>query len=151
LHGTGIEADDKEAVLWLTLASKQGHVEATGELGTLFRFGRGVPQDFLMAAELHIDAAKSGDGISHGNLADYRGDLEKLALDGSAGASLALAKICEAGLGTDADFPLALAWVRWFDTLIHGPWEPSQLEERDTLRVKLEAAQPSEFRCLFET
>ena len=138
LHGSGIAPDDNQAVLWLVMAYKQGHIEATSQLGTMFRFGRGVTRDLLMAAQLHVSAAKNGDPVAHGNLADYRSELEDLALDGRPEASLALAQIYEAGLGTDADLPEALAWLQWGDGLPPTQRLPDQRDERESLRSALQ-------------
>ena len=56
LHGDGVERDDTEAVLWLGKAAEQGHVEATGQLGTCYRFARGVKRNTVLAAQLHVKA-----------------------------------------------------------------------------------------------
>src|SRR6185437_10666787 len=83
LHGDGIqnnhgiETNDAHAVEWLTRAAAQGHIEAIGELGTLFRFGRGVEQNYVTAASLHVKAAAAGDVVSLGNLTSYQPEIEQ--------------------------------------------------------------------------
>jgi TPR repeat protein len=95
------------------MAAKQGHVQANAELGTLCRFGRGVERDIVMAAQLHVMAAKTGDVVSLGNLSDYRTELEQVALGRNTSASLSLATIYDMGLGVGQDAATALAWTRW--------------------------------------
>ena len=94
-------------------AARQGHVEAIAQLGTLHRFGRGVAQNLVTAAGLHVLAAKAGDSMAMGNLCDYMKELEQLALDGSTSASVTLATIYDRGLGVGQDAAMALAWTRW--------------------------------------
>lgn len=113
LHGDGAEQDDALAAQWFMRSAEQGYVEAIGELGTLFRFGRGVEADLLVAAELHIAAAQAGDGCAHGNLADYRDELEALALEGSREAASCLSQMADWGLGRDKDPAQCWAWLTW--------------------------------------
>lgn len=71
---------------------EHGHIEVIGQLGTLFRFGQGVDQSFVAAAEMHVIAALDGDVTSMGNLQDYQDEIEKAAIAGSVIAALCLAK-----------------------------------------------------------
>ncbi len=103
LHGSGLEADDRMAFEWLAKSAAQGYVEAVGELGTLYRFGRGAARDLLAAAELHIAAAEQGDPTSHGNLSDYHAELVAMAIEGNREAAFDLMRIYQSGLGVDKD------------------------------------------------
>ncbi len=81
----------------------QGHVEASGQLGTLYRFGRGVEQAIAMAAQFHVRAALAGDPVSIGNLADYQLLIEKEALSGSLLATSCLAQMYAQGISVKQD------------------------------------------------
>lgn len=107
-----VDQDDKEAVRWLALATAQGYIEAISELGTLCRFGRGVPQDLAAASQLHLLAAESEDAVALGNLCDYQNELEQVALGGNPTASLSLG-MYDKGLAVERDQSTALAWLAW--------------------------------------
>ena len=95
------------------LTAIQGHTEAICELGTLYRFGRGIEQNFVKAAELHVIAALAGDATAFGNLSDYYPEVEKAALAGSVSASLSLAKMYDNSLAVEKDKGKVLAWLWW--------------------------------------
>lgn len=59
LHGDGVPLNPQLAAEWLRKAGEQGHVEAVGELGTLYRFGNGVEQNF--AAALRVTAGQAAE------------------------------------------------------------------------------------------
>jgi uncharacterized protein len=48
-RGLGVDADDREAAVWLRRAAEQGQAEGQLMLGILFYYGRGVPQSFVRA------------------------------------------------------------------------------------------------------
>lgn len=109
----GVVQGDEEAAKWMTLAAKQGHLKAISRLGTLRRMGRGIPQDYASAAELHVIAASDGEPDARSGLADYVDEIRKTALDGSALAALCLGKMYHRGLGVERDNREAMAWLRW--------------------------------------
>ena len=111
--GDGVTQDDAQAFDWFLRSALGGCTEAVAEVGTAYRFGRGVAQNFVEAASWHVGAAARGDVVAMGNLADYREDLERLALDGSLSAAHWLARMYESGLGVEKDDALLYAWVRW--------------------------------------
>jgi hypothetical protein len=111
LWGDGVEEDEFEAVAWLTRAAVQGHIEATGQLGTLFRFGHAVEQNFVTAAQLHVKAARAGDVVSMGNLVDYHADIEREALAGSLRAALCLATMYDDGVVVEKNAAIGYAWL----------------------------------------
>jgi TPR repeat protein len=46
---TGSQVDDAEAVRWYRLAAEQGVAEAQRRVGSAYQFGRGVPEDDVLA------------------------------------------------------------------------------------------------------
>ena len=118
LHGDGVERDDAEAVLWLSKAAEQGHTEATGQLATCYRFARGVKRNTVLAAQLHVMAARAGDVVSMANLTDYRKAIEKHALVGSLRAALCLVTMYRNGVVVEKNAAVALAWLLWAEK--HG-------------------------------
>jgi TPR repeat protein len=129
LHGVGVAQDDREAAEWIRSAAVQGHVEAIGELGTLYRFGRGVEQELVTAADLHVAAALDGDVVSAGNLADYRAEIEKAAVNGSLVAALCLAKMFDRGLGIETSKARMFAWLLWGERRGALDGEPDYADE----------------------
>jgi len=97
----------------LTSAALQGYVAATAQLGTLYRFGRGVPQSIVMAAKLHLAAAIASDVASIDDLGDYIVEIEKEALAGSLRACLTLARMYDDGLAVEKSAAGAYAWIVW--------------------------------------
>ena len=51
---------------------------AINDMGTLYRLGRGVAQDFSTAAMLHLLAAAEGDSMAIASLTDCLPELERL-------------------------------------------------------------------------
>lgn len=82
------------------------------QLGTLYHFGRGVAQDCVTAAELHVLAAEAGDPVALGYLCSYMSYMEPLAVSRNPAASLSLATMYNKGLAVEIDQAKALAWVR---------------------------------------
>lgn len=111
--GTGVAQDHAEACAWFARAADAGSREAMSELGTAYRFGNGVTQSFETAARWHVEAAALDDVVAMGNLADYREELERLALGGSLTAAHHLGRMYEGGLGVEQDAAMVYAWVRW--------------------------------------
>jgi len=67
LHASIFGPDDRveqEAVRWLTLAAQQGHVDAVRMLGSRYARGRGVPQDYALAAYWFDQGARHDDPVS---------------------------------------------------------------------------------------
>jgi hypothetical protein len=125
---------DEEAVKWLTLAAKQGHLKAISRLGTLRRLGRGIPQDYASAAELHGIAASDGDPDARSSLADYVDEIKRTALEGSALAALCLGKMYHRGLGVERDNNKAVAWLRWCQERCVGGADADVLDEAADMR-----------------
>jgi TPR repeat protein len=114
LHGDGVALDYAEALKWFERAALQGETVASCELGTMHRFGQGVPRNLLAAAEFHLTAAEAGDEVAIlGNIAEYRPELEDLALAGSQLASLFLSRIYNRGFGIEASQSMTWAWIWW--------------------------------------
>jgi uncharacterized protein len=112
-NGDGVDLDLAEAARWFAAAGEQGELEAICDLGTMLRLGHGMPRDLVAAVALHILAAKQGDGVAMGNIADYREELQDIALSGNAIAAKHLCEIHNLGLGVEKSMPLTWTWVRW--------------------------------------
>jgi TPR repeat protein len=113
LHGDGVEQDYALAYEWLSQAAARGYAEALGELGTMYWLGHGVPPSLLAAADFHLIAAEKGDRLACDNLADYRRELETMALSGSQMASLFLCRMHNRGFGARKSQPMTWGWIRW--------------------------------------
>jgi len=113
LYGTGVNGDESEAAGWLHKAAAQGHIEALSELGGMYLFGRGVERQIAIAAEMLTIAALEGDMNALGTLADYHGQIEAEALDGSLLSALCLAKMHDRGLGVERSEAKMFAWLMW--------------------------------------
>lgn len=87
-HGSGVEADKKEAQTWLERAAQHGNVDAQYELGNALREGLGVVQDYERAAKW----------------------LERAAMNNHADAQYALGQMYRAGTGVPADNAKAYLW-----------------------------------------
>ena len=68
-RGNGVLQDYKTAVKWLTLAAKQGNVEAQTMLGALYYKGDGVLQD-IVYAHMWLNIASSNGSESGVKLRD---------------------------------------------------------------------------------
>jgi len=112
-HGKGVDQDYAEALKWFEKAAVQGYTDASCEIGTMFRFGQGVQRNLLAAAEFHLIAAEAGDEVAWGNIAEYRAELEDMALSGSQMASLFLSRIYNRGFGVEKSQPMTWAWIYW--------------------------------------
>lgn len=113
LDGSGIGQSEETARYWIARAAAQNHPAALGELGTLYRLGRGTEPNLVQACELHMLAARLGDAGVLAKLAEYRGDLVKLALGGNRQLAFALCHMYDWGLGVDKNPALTWAWLRW--------------------------------------
>ncbi|MFZ4534909.1 tetratricopeptide repeat protein [Propionivibrio sp.] len=113
LDGSGVEQNEETAGYWIARAAEQNHPAALGELSTFYRVGRGTELNLVQACELHMLAARLGDAGALGKLAEYRGDLVKLALDGNRQLAFALCHMYDWGLGVDMNPALTWAWLRW--------------------------------------
>jgi len=107
------EVDLVQAFHWFSEAAKQDYMEAICELGTLYRFGQGTNRNLIAAADLHLIAAKKGDVVAIGNLADYLDELQSIALGGNPTASRCLSEIYNFGLGAEKSMPLTWTWTKW--------------------------------------
>jgi len=61
LHGEGVEADNFEALRWLTLAADQGNANAQYNIAVMYLNGLGVIQDQAEALDWFVKAANNGD------------------------------------------------------------------------------------------
>jgi TPR repeat protein len=83
-----MDKDAAAAARWLGQAAGQGHPLAQAELGTMYRLGRGVPEDPRRAAQLLTAAATAGIGM----------------------AQLSIGRMYRDGVGVDRDLVEAYAW-----------------------------------------
>ena len=123
--------DLPKAVCWMTEAANAGYVNAVCELGVMYRLGHGVPRSPLRAAGLHLIAAKAGDVVAMGNLADSIDDLPDLALSGSALASWQLCEIYRMGLGVEQSDAMAWTWIKWAKEYCQPPLDHDVLTDID--------------------
>ncbi len=79
-----------DTVAALHIAAITGDINAISELGTVYRFGRGVERRIPVAAEFHVIAALDGDAAAIASLAEYRDEIEAEAIGGNLLASLVL-------------------------------------------------------------
>jgi TPR repeat protein len=82
------DKDSAAAVRWLTEAARQNHPQAQAELGTMYRLGRGVPEDPKEAARWLRAAASAGVGI----------------------AQLSIGRMYRDGVGVERNLVEAYAW-----------------------------------------
>ena len=64
----GPESDPAEAAKWYRLAAGQGHAIAQNNLGSMYAYGRGVPQDDAEAVRWYRQAAAQGEAEAQYNL-----------------------------------------------------------------------------------
>lgn len=62
IYGDGVPEDNALAVKLLTQAQRQGHVEATYNLGICYHYGHGTGVDLAKAYALYLESAKAGYG-----------------------------------------------------------------------------------------
>jgi hypothetical protein len=132
--GTGMPMDKAEALVLLHKAAAQGHIGACNLLGTLYRHGDGVAKRIPLAAEFHVIGALEGDKDAIAALADYNGDIEAEALNGSLLAALCLAKMYDRGLGVELNKAKMFAWLLWGEERGNRDDDPDVREEHDDVR-----------------
>jgi TPR repeat protein len=93
----GDDRSEEDAVRWLTLAAEQGHVDAIRFLAHRYATGRGVKQDYTMAATLFDHAARRNDPIS----------------------MTAIGFLRAAGRGASQDWTVAVRWWQYAEA--HSP------------------------------
>jgi TPR repeat protein len=79
----------------------------------MYQFGRGVARNVVLAADLHLTAAKAGVVAGDVSLGDYLDELQNLALSGDATASRLLCEMHNLGLGVEESQALTWTWIRW--------------------------------------
>ena len=97
LHASIFGPDDRieqDAVRWLMLAAEQGHPDAFRLLGYRYARGRGVPQDYVMAAYWFDQGARRDDPIS----------------------MTAIGFLSAAGRGVAQNWPAAIRWWQRAET-----------------------------------
>src|SRR5579863_10349606 len=62
---------------WLVKAAAQGDGDAANQIGWMYRYGQGVPQDDARALSWYQLAANRGNLQGQRNLADWTSDLEE--------------------------------------------------------------------------
>ena len=107
------KAATSDTVAALHIAAITGDINAISELGTVYRFGRGVERRIRVAAEFHVIAALDGDATAIASLAEYRDEIEAEAIGGSLLAALCLAKMHDRGLGVEQNKAKMFAWLLW--------------------------------------
>lgn len=68
----GLKKDYTAAEHWYRLAAEQGDVFAQASLAILYRFGKGVPQDFVQAYRWFYLAAANSTGGEQDSIAEMR-------------------------------------------------------------------------------
>ena len=127
--GIGGKAKDYDlANLWYEKSARLGNVLVLGDLGTNYRFGRGVPQDIGKALEYYMKAVERGYSpafiMNHiswiyykglGNVEkDYHKAYEwaqKAANENDYGAMETLYRMYRDGTGVDKDEKESLNWL----------------------------------------
>jgi TPR repeat protein/CHAT domain-containing protein len=64
----GVDTNHETSVLWYRRAAEQGNASAQDSLGFAYNLGRGVPQDYALAATWYRLAAEQGEGSSQYSL-----------------------------------------------------------------------------------
>jgi TPR repeat protein len=125
-HGTGVAADDKQAVAWYRKAAESGNASGMYELGACHENGYGVTEDTAKAADWYRKAAVAGDprGMSSlgrmydnglGVQIDYQQAVfwyRKAAEAGDVQGMCSLGVMYEDGLGVQKDLQQAISWYR---------------------------------------
>ena len=127
--GSGVPQNvpqNDEALLWFRKAAEQGDAIAQFNLGLLYYYGDGVPQDYVKAASWYRKAAEQGYAGAQAGLAAlyYKGEgvsqdytatafwFRKAAEQGDINAQLALGGLYHAGQGVPQDKAQAVLWTR---------------------------------------
>jgi TPR repeat protein len=111
------------AFTWFQKSAEQEYAPAQNDLGTLYRYGRGVAQDYGKAAELYMKAAEQGDANGEFNMAVMYDNgygvpadsgkafefFQRAALKGVAEAQYNLATMYDAGV-VPKDLKKAFEW-----------------------------------------
>ena len=114
------------AVQWYRKAADQGDADAQNNLGNMYDFGHGVPQDYAQALQWYRKAADQGNAYGLFNLGamydsgqgvpqDYAQALQwyrKAADQGDADAQFNLGTMYEHGHGVPQDYAQAVQWYR---------------------------------------
>lgn len=76
--GKNVKQDYETALKYWALAAKQNHVEAIGNMGMCYQYGRGTKKDSVLAVKLYEKAIAKGNQAvlqQHIDLAEKKGDL----------------------------------------------------------------------------
>jgi TPR repeat protein len=120
------EESRREMVKWYTRAAENGHAVSQFNLGNIYYAGRGVGQNYTVAADWYELAAAQGVARAQDNLGlmyfHGRGRpvnpevavhwFRQAAIQGHAPAQYKLAMHLEAGVGTEPDLEEALHWYK---------------------------------------
>ncbi len=65
--GDGVRKDNAEAVKWLRKAAEQGLAEAQYNLGVMYKYGKGVAQNYVLAHMwMNLASAQGYEGANEG-------------------------------------------------------------------------------------
>jgi hypothetical protein len=117
---------DATALAQLRAAAQSGDANAQYNLGVMYEYGQGVPQDYAQAAYWYRKAAEQGDAVAQNCLGllyeyglgvpqDYAQALSwfrKAAAQGDAGAQFWLGFMYDSGQGVPQDYAQAAYWYR---------------------------------------
>ncbi len=140
----------------LKKAAEQGDVRAQFNLGLVYSFGDGVPQDYKESVRWYRKAAEQGDanaqvhlGSAYSNgrgvLQDYKESVKwyrKAAEQGDAYAHLHLGVIYSYGQGVPQDYAEAYFWAN-----ISAIENPSSASLRDEIAAKLTLSKTEEVQA----
>lgn len=90
VNGDGVPKDQKEGVMWFSLAAAQGHLDALWNLAACYTAGIGVLQNRKEGIRLFSEAANRGYAL----------------------AQVTLGQLHENGLGVETNYAEALKWYR---------------------------------------
>jgi uncharacterized protein len=151
-------ADEAESARWHHMAAKQGNVKSQSILGSMYRTGDGVPQDYSeaerwyrMAAEQGFEHAQSMLGVFYrdgrGVQQDYAEALKWFRIGaerGDASSQFSLGDMYHSGRGVPQDYVQAHLWYNLATT--HG--EDTARKYRDDIANKMTRGQLAEAQRL---
>jgi TPR repeat protein len=117
--GPALAESLQSAATRATVLAEQGNASAQAELGWMYSVGRGVPQNFLLAAKWYRRAAEQGNG----------------------NAQFALGLLYNKGEGVPRDLLLAYMWLNLAASQAVGEDRDFKVRIRDGVASKLTVAQ----------
>ena len=146
-----VGADEKTDTAATIKAAEQGKASAQYNLGLMYDFGKGIPQDYKKAVYWYIKAAEQGEALAQYNLGlmyekgegvpqDYKKAVywyTKAAEQGKALAQYALGFMYEKGKGVPQDYITAYVWLN----LSAANGHKNAVKNRDFLSRKMTSQQ----------